>query len=51
VLEITPSFVVATIVPDFRVTFANIDGFLRDGRRLGTLGLINTNWADDAKVL
>jgi hypothetical protein len=41
---------VDTIVPDFRVSFANIDG-LRDGRRLGTLGIINTNWADDAQVL
>ena len=40
-----------TIVPDFRVTFANIDGFLRDGRVHGTLGIVNTNWADDAQVL
>src|SRR6266536_1749462 len=40
-----------TIVPDFRTTFANIDGFLRDGRKHGTLGIINTNWADDAQVL
>jgi hexosaminidase len=40
-----------TIVPDFRVSFANIDGFLRDGRRFGTLGIVNTNWADDAQVL
>ncbi|HWB87491.1 MAG TPA: family 20 glycosylhydrolase [Bryobacteraceae bacterium] len=40
-----------TIVPDFHVAFANIDGYLRDGRRFGTLGLMNTNWADDAQVL
>ena len=40
-----------TIVPDFRLTFANIDGFLRDGRRHDTLGIINTNWADDAQLL
>src|SRR4029079_18533601 len=40
-----------TIVPDFRTTFANIDGFLRDGRKHGTLGIINTNWADDAQIL
>jgi hypothetical protein len=40
-----------TIVPDFRVTFTNIDGFLRDGRKHGTLGIINTNWADDAQIL
>jgi hypothetical protein len=40
-----------TIVPDFRVTFANIDGFLRDGRNHHTLGIVNTNWADDAQIL
>jgi len=40
-----------TIVPDFKITFANIDGFLRDGKRMGTLGIVNTNWADDAQVL
>ncbi|MCC6390728.1 MAG: hypothetical protein IT167_09000, partial [Bryobacterales bacterium] len=40
-----------TIVPDFRVTFSNIDGFLRDGRKHGTLGIVNTNWADDAQIL
>ena len=40
-----------TIVPDFRMTFANIDGFLSDGRKHGTLGIINTNWADDAQIL
>jgi hexosaminidase len=40
-----------TIVPDFHTTFANIDGFLRDGRRYGTLGIINTNWSDDAQIL
>jgi hypothetical protein len=40
-----------TIVPDFRTTFANIDGFLRDGRKHGTLGIINTNWADDSQLL
>jgi hypothetical protein len=40
-----------TIVPDFRLTFANIDGFLRDGRKHNTLGIINTNWSDDSQVL
>jgi hexosaminidase len=40
-----------TITPDFHVTFANIDGFLRDGRKYGTLGIVNTNWADDAQLL
>jgi hypothetical protein len=40
-----------TIVPDSTVTFANIDGFLADARKHGTLGIINTNWADDAQIL
>ena len=40
-----------TIVPDFRISFSNIDGFLNDGRRLGAIGIVNTNWADDAQVL
>ena len=40
-----------TIAPDFHITFANIDGFLRDGRKHGTLGIVNTNWADDAQIL
>jgi hypothetical protein len=40
-----------TIVPNFARTFRNIDGFLRDGRKHGTLGICNTNWSDDAQVL
>ncbi len=40
-----------TIVPNFGVTFENIDGFVREGRRDGTLGIINTNWGDDAQIL
>lgn len=40
-----------SLTPDFDVTFANIDGFLRDGKTNGTLGIINTNWADDAQLL
>jgi hypothetical protein len=40
-----------TIVPDYTVTFANIDGFLADGKKHGTLGIINTNWSDDAQIL
>jgi hexosaminidase len=39
------------MAPNFSVTFANIDGFLADGRKYGTLGIINTNWSDDAQVL
>ena len=40
-----------TILPNFSVTFRNIDGFLADGRKHGTMGIINTNWADDAQIL
>ncbi len=40
-----------TIAPNFQVTFTNIDGYLGEGRRDGTLGIINTNWADDAQIL
>jgi hypothetical protein len=40
-----------SMAPDFELTFSNIDSFLRDGRKNGTLGIINTNWADDAQVL
>jgi hypothetical protein len=40
-----------TITPDFPLTFTNIDGFLRDGKKMGTLGIINTDWADDAELM
>jgi hypothetical protein len=40
-----------TIAPDYHVTFQNIDGFLADGKRHGTLGIVNTNWSDDAQIL
>jgi hexosaminidase len=40
-----------SLTPDFELTFANIDGFLRDGKTNGTLGIIDTNWADDAQLL
>ena len=40
-----------SITPDFELTFTNIDGFLRDGKKNGTLGIVNTNWGDDAEVL
>ena len=29
-----------TIVPDFHLTFVNIDGFLRDARKAGALGIV-----------
>ena len=37
--------------PNFDRTFANIDVFLRDGRKNKALGVIHTNWADDAQLL
>jgi hypothetical protein len=39
------------IAPDFLRTFENIDGFLGDARRYGTLGMINTGWTDASQVL
>lgn len=40
-----------TILPDYHVTFGNIDGFVRDGRRFGAIGILNTEWSDDAQIL
>jgi hexosaminidase len=40
-----------SLTPDFQETFGNIDNFLRDGKSNGTLGIVNTNWADDAQLL
>jgi len=39
------------ISPDFFRTFENIDGFLADARKYGTLGMINTGWTDASQVL
>jgi hexosaminidase len=39
------------ISPDFLRTFANIDGFLADARKYGTMGMINTGWTDASQVL
>lgn len=42
----------AQVVPDFNLSFANIDDFLAAGRRSTTLlGLINSIWADDGEIL
>jgi hexosaminidase len=30
------------IAPDYSITFRNIDGFVRDGRKFGALGVMNT---------
>lgn len=39
------------ISPNYPITFENIDTFLAAGRRAGTLGLINSIWADGAQLL
>jgi hexosaminidase len=38
------------IYPDLDRSFANIDGFLADGRKYGIIGLMNTGWTDDAQA-
>jgi hypothetical protein len=39
------------VTPDFIRTFENIDGFLADARKYGTMGMINTGWTDASQVL
>ncbi len=39
------------IAPDFVRTFANIDGFVADGRKYGALGMINSGWSDSGQAL
>jgi hypothetical protein len=39
------------IYPDVRTALANIDGFVRDAKRLGALGMLNTHWNDDGDAL
>ena len=39
------------IAPDFTRTFENIDGFLADARKYGTMGMVNTGWTDASQVL
>jgi len=39
------------ILPDFDMSFDNIDNFLAAGRAHGVLGIINTVWTDDVMVL
>ena len=39
------------IAPDFYYTFANIDGLVRDGRKYGAMGEMNTGWTDSGQML
>ena len=39
------------ILPDFGMTTTNIHNFVRDGARLGALGMLNTAWEDDGDAL
>ncbi|HEX5413691.1 MAG TPA: beta-N-acetylhexosaminidase [Terriglobia bacterium] len=39
------------VLPDFDMSFDNIDNFLAAGRAHGVLGIINTVWTDDVMVL
>lgn len=39
------------IVPDYELTFENIDTFVAAGRKAGMLGMMNTIWGDDAQLL
>ncbi|HEY2377813.1 MAG TPA: beta-N-acetylhexosaminidase [Gemmatimonadaceae bacterium] len=37
--------------PNFANALANIQGFIRDGQRLGVTGALNTSWDDDGEAL
>jgi hypothetical protein len=39
------------ILPDFGVAATNIHNFVRDGIKQGAIGMINTDWEDDAEAL
>ena len=39
------------ILPDFAVATTNIQNFVRDGARLGAIGMLNTEWKDDGESL
>ena len=39
------------ILPDFDVAVTNIQNFVRDGIKHGAIGMINTDWEDDAEAL
>lgn len=39
------------VYPNNDVALRNIQGFIRDGQRLGSTGVINTSWDDDGEAL
>ncbi len=39
------------VYPDNDVALRNIQGFVRDGQRLGATGLLNTSWDDDGEAI
>ena len=39
------------ILPDFGVAVTNIHNFIRDGIKHGAIGMLNTDWEDDAEAL
>ncbi len=39
------------IFPNYTVAAANINRLVRDGKKLGAMGMLNTHWADDGETL
>ncbi len=39
------------VMPNFSDALANINRLVRDGKRLGAIGMLNTHWADDGEAL
>jgi hexosaminidase len=39
------------VYPDFGIALRNIQGFVRDGQRMGSTGVLNTSWDDDGEAI